>query len=94
MRLPRPAALLLVATLAACDHRDHAGVPSAPVFQPIGEVVRWKRAIVLEENARVINVSPWVQADADGFLVADGQEQQLRLYRADGSLRRHRNRVM
>lgn len=47
----------------------------------------WGVPMEMEENDRVINVSPNVSFDPrGGFLVADGSEAQVRGYRADGDL--------
>lgn len=52
-------------------------------------VVAWGVPVEMEENDRVINVSPHVTVDPrGGYLVADRREAQVRRYREDGRLRR------
>jgi hypothetical protein len=55
--------------------------------------VRWGETITLEENTDVINVAPHVSLDdAGNFVIADQQEQQVRLYEPVGRLIRHLGR--
>ena len=64
------------------EHRVEAGAGI------ITDVIEWEREILLEENEDVVNVVPVVFPDDErgGFLVADGQESQFRIYNDDGSL--------
>jgi hypothetical protein len=49
--------------------------------------VAWGTPVEMEENDRVINVTPRVTIDPrGGYLVADGREAQVRRYHADGRL--------
>jgi hypothetical protein len=49
--------------------------------------VAWGTPVEMEENERVINVTPRVTLDSrGGYLVADGREAQVRRYGEDGTL--------
>jgi hypothetical protein len=53
----------------------------------LGDFFEWSHPIALEENEEVINVTPKVTLDPlGGFLVADVQENQFRLYDSNGEL--------
>jgi len=78
--------VLLVTCFAGCGGADSrissVETPMLPetLFHRIG-------TIDLEENEEVINVSPTVDVDDDGsFLIADGRESRVRIYRPRGSL--------
>lgn len=76
----------VVVLMSACSGAQRTSDHTAQLGS-IDEVVQWQRDLRLEENQQVINVSPWVQPDGSGkFLVADGMEQQIRAYGADGRL--------
>jgi hypothetical protein len=86
------AACAAMAGLGACG--DGKATPRrartpAHAASSIDDVVRWRGAVALEENRKVINVFPQVSfAPGGDFLVADGREAQIRVYGADGRLRR------
>lgn len=86
MRLLATAAL--TAGLTACADPARDNHQKAPLLASIDRGVSWISTVRLEENPDVINVSPRVQAEPGSFLVADGQEQQARLYGHDGRLLR------
>lgn len=87
------AGVLIVAFAAAWFARSAAG-PQAPFASTVAPTdlaafVAWGVPVPMEENDRVINVTPHVAVDPrGGFLVADEREAQVRLYGADGDLRR------
>lgn len=76
---------ILFCGLAGC-----AGSEAAPLAfrqSSLTSFVHFERSILLEESESVINVSPRVEFDPrGGFVVADPQEGQVRLYSRDGSL--------
>lgn len=80
----------LCALLFACS--DGRTVPVAE--ERFEDVVHVVRDVDLQEAKGVINVSPRVTPDPrGGFLVADSQEGQIRLYSSSGALLRHFGRV-
>lgn len=78
--------ILVSLGIGACS--TQGGERPMAVERRLDEVVVWERSISLEENARVINVSPRVRVDTSGYLVADMKEYQVRQYRLDGTLTR------
>lgn len=100
---PRPRSLALLKTLAlllvvamgaaawiGLGGRRAPASPSAAVAPTdLAAFLAWGVPVELEENDRVINVTPRVTLDPrGGFLVADGREAQVRRYAADGDLQR------
>jgi hypothetical protein len=88
--ISRPSAftLALTAVLSGCTHDSQASA-RGEVLHSLDPVVHWARDVHLQENPDVINVSIYVAPSGDGgFLVSDGQEQQVRFYAPDGTLRR------
>lgn len=92
VRSPAPreivALVLLIGALSGCARGDAEPVDEQrPVIGTLDEAVAWTGEVRLEENDEVINVSPRVYPDGDGFLVADSKEAQIRRYGPDGRLR-------
>ncbi len=88
------AGALIVALAAAAWLQRQGGGPPAPPSSAVAPTnlaafLDWGVPVEMEENDRVINVTPHVAVDPrGGFLVADAREAQVRLYGADGDLRR------
>lgn len=77
--LPFIQALLLVASILA---------PGTSKSQSIENVISWTDELTLEENEEVLTVQPRVSLDpSGGFVIADGQERQVRLYDEEGTLK-------
>jgi len=73
-------------TVTACSGADAKPVREAK----LADVLRFTSDVRLEENAEVVNVTPRVYVDRSGsFLVGDSKENQVRVYSANGALRRH-----
>lgn len=71
--------------IVGCGAADSTGILAELVS--IEDVVDWGRDITLEENPRVINVSPIVSFDPrGGMLIVDSKEAQLRRYGVNGEL--------
>lgn len=88
------ALLLLLAMGAAAwiglgGRRAPATFSAAVAPTDLAGFLAWGVPVELEENDRVINVTPRVTPDPrGGFLVADAREAQVRRYAADGGLER------
>lgn len=86
------AAGLIAAAATACRDRIQ---PPLQVLRmeadgSLDRYVDWGATIPLEENDAVVNVLTRVSMDRDGgYLVADEQENQVRVYSPTGQLRRH-----
>jgi hypothetical protein len=81
--------LILVAAGWLAVGRPHGSeaLPPAGAPQALAAYLEWGAPLEMEENERVINVTPRVTFDPrGGFLVADGRESQVRRYRADGRI--------
>jgi hypothetical protein len=78
---------IVLVSLSACGKEARSHHASTRLLAGIEQAVTFQRDLRLEENPAVVNLSPRVKADLGGFLVADGLEQQLRLYAPDGRLR-------
>lgn len=76
----------LVIALAALVSAGCSSEESVAEFMNLDEAVTWSGRIALSENANVINVTPNVRLDGDGFLVADAGEAQFRIYDHAGEL--------
>ena len=86
--LPAVAVCLCVAS-SSCKLDAHRAALAAESSSDLGDVFEWSNPITLEENDEVINVTPRVSLDPQGgFLVADVQENQFRLYDSNGALTR------
>lgn len=69
--------------------RAPASSSSAAAPTDLAAFLAWGDPVELEENDRVINVTPRVTPDPrGGFLVADARESQVRRYASDGGLER------
>jgi hypothetical protein len=75
--------------VSGCGREKPAPPPTqTPLLPNIEQAVVWKGEVALEENQRVINVSPAVSPDVGGmYLVSDALEQQIRIYGPEGRLR-------
>lgn len=88
------ALLLLLALGAAAWVGLGGGRASAPASAAVAPTdlaafLDWGAPVEMEENERVINVTPRVTPDPQGgFLVADAREAQVRRYAFDGRLER------
>ena len=79
----------LAAAVSGCRMDARREALAAESSGDLGDFVEWYQEITLEENEDVINVVPRVTLDPQGgFLVADAQESQFRLYDPDGGLAR------
>ncbi|MBV9110667.1 MAG: hypothetical protein JO306_14750, partial [Gemmatimonadetes bacterium] len=88
--MPRlsPLALGFALVVASCV-RDSEAASRGAVLHSLDPVVHWARDVHLQENPDVINVSIYAAPSGDGdFLVSDSQEQQVRLYSPNGTLKR------
>jgi hypothetical protein len=83
--------VLLSLAIASCrDSRPPTADEEAQRAGALDRYVRWLGDVTLQENDTVINVLPMVTLDGGGgFVVADRQENQIRIYRPDGRLVRH-----
>lgn len=86
----RASACLLTLSLSAvlgCGGDPSARIGATGAITPLERNVRWGRALTLEENRAVVNVTIHVAPDPrGGFLVADNQEDQVRRYDPLGRL--------
>jgi hypothetical protein len=90
MPMPRlsPLALGFTLLIAGCA-RDSEAASRGEVLHSLDPVVRWARDVHVQENPDAINVSISVAPYGGGdFLVSDAQEQQVRIYASDGTLKR------
>lgn len=87
-------ALLLLAAMGAAAWVGFGGrrAPSSSVAvapTDLAAFLTWGAPVEMEENDRVINVTPRVTPDPQGgFLVADAREAQVRRYAVNGDLQR------
>lgn len=90
LSLPLLALVVLAAALVAFGgmaERPRPFTAGAPT--DLAPYLAWGVPIQMEENDRVINVTPQVTVDPrGGYLVADEREAQVRRYGADGGLLR------
>jgi len=66
--------------------------------QSLEEVIQWESELTLEEPGGIFTVQPRVSLDpTGGFVVADMEEQQIRLYDEEGALTQafgHKGKVL